>query len=842
MASIEKTVAIVFAGDDKVSKTISKIGSSLDALDAGVKDIADPFAKLSEGVLALDAALAVLAAGGLTYAFIKSKDFESASIELEKVIGDEVGQLDAAKESALELSAAYGESSSEILRSTANFKQAGFDVQAAMQLTRDSLDLVIAGDIEAAEASELLVSALKGFKAPADDASKIVDILNEVSNNYATSVRELGLGMAELSPIANQMGFSFEETAGVLTPVIEVFRSGNESAVALKTGLLRLISDTAPVQEALAAIGVAQKDSNGVLRSGRDILFDVAEAFTTLDEDMKLFITSELVGIRQSARMVEVFDQLGKSTEVTEVALNAAGSAAEEVAIRLASAEVVVNRFKTGFENLGIIVGDQFRGAAVGAIEGGIAIEAAIEDLVREGAFTPVFDRINVFSDRLRDLLVGIAEAMPEAFEDVDFSGLLAALDELGGEFANLFNVDLTDPEQLSNVIQSVIDTLESLTRVTAGMVDFFEPIFDAIVEAIDRFNDLDNEAQKAFGNLLVAAQLVVEAGIYVATAILAIKESGADIENVFDVVIGSIRFIWNSAQVLFDSIVISFTSIVEAILAIADVMTFGFSDSLKVARSAVNDLNNAVKEHQIDQIAEAMEGAGQAAAGMAGETYKTKEGFDELDKTIEGATDDLIDWSQVEAVKDIVVIPKADDDAAVAARDKIDEVLSTPAPQVPITPLVDEDKLKEVHKTVQQGLEWSARVDIAEIEAAAQTTTAVFEGVTDTITSSTTAIATLFGLIPEAGGPIEQFHIEEQIRNEERRQEERHRMQMELAEIELRLAEARLEALQEDGEAIINVSADGLKPHLEAIMFEVLEAVQVRANESQAEFLLGVG
>lgn len=842
MASIEKTVSIVFAGKDDVSKTIQKIGSSLDALDAGAQQIASPFAKLADGILAVDAALGALAVGGLTYAFIKSKDFESASIELQKVLGDEIESLGDAEKAALDLSSAYGESSTDILKSTANFKQAGFDVQGAMQLTKDALDLVIAGDVEAAEASELLVSVLKGFKAPAEDASRIVDILNEVSNNYATSVRELGLGMAELSPIANQMGFSFEETAGVLTPVIEVFRSGNESAVALKTGLLRLISDTKPVQEALAAIGVAQKDSTGALRSGRDILFDVSKAFKTLDQDMKLYITSELVGIRQSARMVEVFDQLSKSTEVTQVALGAAGSAAKEVAIRLASAEVVVNRFKTGFENLGIIVGDQFRGAAVGAFEGGIAIEAAIEDLVREGTFAPVFDRINVFSDRLRDLLVGIAEALPEAFDDIDFSGLLAALDELGGEFANLFNVDLTDPEQLSNVIQSVIDTLESLTRVTAGMVDMFEPIIEAIFEAIDRFNDLDSGAKKAFGNVLAAAQLVVSAGLYVAAAIVAIKESGADIEHVFDTVIGSIKFLWNSAQVIFDAVALAFIRLAESILHAADDITLGFSPSVKAARASVQDLKKAVEEHGFDQMAEAMDGAKQAAAGMAGESFKTKKEVDELGKSIEGATDELIDWSQVDAVKDIIVIPTADDNATLAARDRIDKALSTPAPQVPITPLIDEAKLREVHDTVQKGIEWSAKIDIAEIEAAGKTTTAVFGGVTDTITTGTTAITKLFGLVSSAKGPLEQFQIEDQIRKEERRTDERHRKQMQLADIELRLAQAKLAALQEGGEAVISVQADGLKPHLEAIMFEVLEAVQVRANESQAEFLLGVG
>ena len=42
-------------------------------------------------------------------------------------------------------------------------------------------------------------------------------------------------------------------------------------------------------------------------------------------------------------------------------------------------------------------------------------------------------------------------------------------------------------------------------------------------------------------------------------------------------------------------------------------------------------------------------------------------------------------------------------------------------------------------------------------------------------------------------------------------------------------------------GDAMISISADGLEPELEAFMWRIIEKVQVRAAESQAEFLLGI-
>ncbi len=341
MASdLERTVSIIFQGIDKTGNTITGIGRNLDQLSGSIGKVAQPFADLSGAVLKTEAALAALAMGGLAYAYTKSIEFEGAVIDLQKVLGDDAGSLESATQAAMDLSNQYGVSSTEVLQSTANFKQAGFDIQESMQLTKNALDLVIAGDVEAAEASNLLISALKGFDAPATDAARLIDVLNSVSNEYATNVEELATGMAKLAPIANQTGLSFEETAGLLTPVIEVFRSGDEAATALKTGLLKLVDGTKPVKDALASIGVSQTDLNGNMRSAKDILLDVSKAFGTLDENQKLVVTSQLVGMEQAARMVTVFDNLGKSTEITNVALKATGSAAEEVALRLESGQV----------------------------------------------------------------------------------------------------------------------------------------------------------------------------------------------------------------------------------------------------------------------------------------------------------------------------------------------------------------------------------------------------------------------------------------------------------------------------------------------------------------------
>ncbi|SEM75334.1 phage tail tape measure protein, TP901 family, core region, partial [Syntrophus gentianae] len=461
MADLSKTVAIIFEGDDRVSKTLNELDSKFGALNTTIGNIAAPLASAADAVLAIDGALAALAVGGLAYAYKKSVEFETAMVGLKKVAGDSEETLKAARTSAFNLSAQYGESAAKVLNSTTDFVQAGYNVQESMVLTKASMDLKIAGDVEAAQSSEMLISILKGFNAPAAEATRVIDILNEVSNKYATDVEQLGLGMSKLAPIAKTMGFSFEETAGMLTPVIEVFRSGPEAADALKTGLLKLVDNTKSVQDALASIGVAQTDANGALRSGKDILQDVSIAFQSLDQNQKLFVTQQLVGIEQSARMVQVFDNLGKVTEITGVAMNSAGSAAKEVAARMASSEVQLDRFKVGFENLGITIGDKFRESATKAIAGGNEIMSAFSGLVSSGTFDPVFDALSGFSTKLYDYLKIIAKNLPAAFEKVDFDGLLDALGDLGDAFGSWFDgIDLTTVDGLAEGLQTLVDII----------------------------------------------------------------------------------------------------------------------------------------------------------------------------------------------------------------------------------------------------------------------------------------------------------------------------------------------------------------------------------------------
>ncbi len=326
------------------------------------KRVSDLFKKMKGHIVA--ASVAAVGFFGVK-ALRESIKFEAALLDLQKVLGDTEGRASDYTAQIEALSKTYGDAQSEILQGVAIFRQAGFVISESLLLQEQAMKLAISSELEVAEAAELIKRALKGFKAPASDVIRLTDVLNEVSNNYGTNLKELAIGMSDISPIAKKMGFSFEETVGLLTPIIEVFGSGSEAAQALKTGLVKLIDDALPVTNALARMGISQKEfnegmgeGNEVMRSGRDIYFDVAKRFETLAGNQKLVQTAQLLGVRQAGKMVEVYDGLGLSTEITNKAMKAAGSINKEVATRLAATEEHGRRAARSFDNMAKSIGD----------------------------------------------------------------------------------------------------------------------------------------------------------------------------------------------------------------------------------------------------------------------------------------------------------------------------------------------------------------------------------------------------------------------------------------------------------------------------------------------------
>jgi len=845
VADLQKTIDIIFQGYDKTGTALSSVGRNITSVSDKVEAIAQPFATIADYVLKADTALTALAGAGLVYAYNKSKDFESATIDLQKVLSDTSG-MENAKEQALNLSNEYGIAATAILESMAGLKQAGFNLADSITLTENAMQLTIAGEIDSAQAMDLLIATLKGFDAPASKAVDLLDSMNSVSTEYATNVQELATGMAELSPIAKTMGFSMEETEGILTPVIEVFRSGSEAAVALKTTLLKLVDDTPAVTNALESLGVSQKDSNGQFRTGKDILYDVMEAFSGLSDNQKAYTAMQLTGINQSGKAMTVFDNLSKVLAVTQTAYGKAYTAIDEVNLKLASSEYAVDRFRNAWANLAIYVGDGFRDAATEAINGGTEIEIALQNAVKDGSFDPLLNAFEGLSTDIGNILKDIAKNLPEALEGVDYSGLVTALHNLGTELVSFFSMDGTDPENLRSGIQGVVDVLTTLTNITSGIAAAFKPYIQGMIDAASGSESLSAETAKDFGEIIGNAKAIVSLGAEIAGVFLIAKEAGVDFGTTLVVSINGVALAVDGIQESFLLLKLGFLSIIDEILdgmkVLDDFVPFNlFGDGLDDASAAVKDWINDV-ENSLD------ENKSQIEKEIAAIDAAFAEIPDEKDVNISTNADGVKkDVDEIKAAVDSVPDEKTTevDMDTIPAIDKMEE-LSTKTAEISDSTKwsaeLDTASVETKAALVAKAIDWKGKIDLQNAEASMQQFLSLVGSVTTGIQSTGDVLQSILGL---SGDNMEDLgfnsiDIDNMIDREYLLRQQEFEMQKALITAQLQLM-AQKQAAIANGGGLIKIEADGLEPELEAFMFKVIEKVQVRVNEESSELLLGM-
>jgi hypothetical protein len=152
----------------------------------------------------------------------------------------------------------------------------------------------------------------------------------------------------------------------------------------------------------------------------------------------------------------------------------------------------------------------------------------------------------------------------------------------------------------------------------------------------------------------------------------------------------------------------------------------------------------------------------------------------------------------------------------------------------------VDMAKLKETSDIVQKSMEWSAKVDIAQIESAAKVVIATFASIDNTVTSTGNTISSMIGSYAEALGKGGTGFIEQEIRRENERRDTALKLQTDLTTTQIALLKQQTASLQA-GNAMIQIDGKGLQPQLEAFMFEILKAIQVKANSEGMKLLVGI-
>lgn len=252
-----------------------------------------------------------------------------------------------------------------MLEGANQFRKNGFNDEDSAQLAQVAamFSNVADEEVSAADSASFLISQLIAFNQTSGDvaanATHIVDSVNSVSNAFSVSSRDLSRALGVVASTSSAMGNSMESTLGMVTAITEQTRNAGKAANGLKTIMANLSavldsssSDGEKITAIFKQIGVDMYDTNGQLKSGYELLKDLAGAWNTLDTNTQKYVAVTIANKTQLNNFLALMNNFDHAIDATNTALNSAGSAAKENEAYMAGLEAKVQALKQTFQEL----------------------------------------------------------------------------------------------------------------------------------------------------------------------------------------------------------------------------------------------------------------------------------------------------------------------------------------------------------------------------------------------------------------------------------------------------------------------------------------------------------
>ena len=302
-------------------------------------------------------------------AYESVKDLDAAMTEMAVVTKYNVGDLWAQMPQYAENANKLGATTLDVYKSMVLYTQQGLSAAQAQELSNETLKMARIAGIEAADATDAMTSALRGFNMELTEASgqRVNDVYSNLAAHAAANTEEISNAMMRTASIAHSAGMEFETTAAFLTQMIETTREPAENlGTAMKTIVARFTEmkkdptgivnvegedvDVNKVDAALKSVGVSLKDVNGQFRDLDDVFLELSSKWDSLDIMQQRYVATMAAGSRQQSRFIAMMSDYQRTMELTGYATNSAGASQKQFEKTMESLESKVNRLHNAWE------------------------------------------------------------------------------------------------------------------------------------------------------------------------------------------------------------------------------------------------------------------------------------------------------------------------------------------------------------------------------------------------------------------------------------------------------------------------------------------------------------
>lgn len=240
---------------------------------------------------------------------------------------------------------------------------AGYDAQKSMDMLPTVLNLAAAGNMDLAQASDMVTDAASALGLGVKETTEMVDQMAMASSKGNTSVAQLGEAMLTIGATARDVSGGTNELATMLTVLADNSIKGAEGGTHLRNIMLSLQEQTKDGAEALQKLNMTYDDfydASGNLRSLPEIFTQLSEKMDGMTQKSKAAIVNGIFNKTDLAAVNALlntssdrFEQLAKDID------ESAGAAQRMADTQLDNLAGDVTQLQSAFSEFQIKIHDQ---------------------------------------------------------------------------------------------------------------------------------------------------------------------------------------------------------------------------------------------------------------------------------------------------------------------------------------------------------------------------------------------------------------------------------------------------------------------------------------------------
>ena len=392
LQGVEKATGEVQPELEKMGQSVRDSADDFDAAERAAQDLSTLKYQLMD-FFSVTGAIQLFRRA-IQSAFETVKELDAAMTEIAVVsdfsVNDMWGQLPRFTEQANELGMAI----KDTYAATTLYVQQGLDLDKSMKLATETLKMAAVAGMDAANATDAMTAALRGFNMELDETSaqKVNDVYSELAAITASDTQEISTAMTKTASIAHSVNMEFETTAAFLAQGIETTREAAETiGTMLKTVIGRFSEvkslytegqltgqdeegetiDVNKVQTALRAAGISMNEFLAGKEGLDQVFLRLSKRWNDLDILTQRYIATQAAGSRQQSRFIAIMQDYAKTTELVNAAYNSTGSGQKQFEKTLDSLTSKLTKLKNAWDQFTMgLANNEIIGAAVTLLTG----------------------------------------------------------------------------------------------------------------------------------------------------------------------------------------------------------------------------------------------------------------------------------------------------------------------------------------------------------------------------------------------------------------------------------------------------------------------------------------